>query len=161
QDFYFLLLGLVAIVFTLVYRLEKSVLGLAWAAIREDQDAARGIGINTTFAKLCAFSTSASIGGLAGVIFAAYQRFVSPESFTFDVSLLIALIVVAGGIGNLVGVLVGAIILVVLPEALRGYDQYRMLIYGIVLVLIIMARPRGIVPRRYGIEWALRMLGWK
>lgn len=161
QDFFWLLLPLVAVAFTLVWRLECSILGLAWAAIREDQDAARGIGINTTFAKLLAFGLSATLGGVAGVVFAALQRFVDPVSFSFWESLTVVLIIVIGGLGNLVGVAVGAAALIVLPELLRNYAEYRMLLYGAGLVVVILVRPRGLIDRRYNPAWVMERLGWR
>ena len=147
--------------FTLVWRLERSILGLAWSAVREDQDAARGVGINTTLVKLTAFGLSAMIGGFAGVVFSGFQRFVSPESFSFWESLTVVLIIVIGGLGNLLGVIAGALTLVVVPELLRSYSDYRMLLYGASLVVIILLRPDGLVPRRYGPAWLMRRLGWQ
>lgn len=161
KDFFFLLLPLVAIALTLAWRLEQSILGLGWAAIREDQDAARGIGIDTTAAKLLAFGLSATLGGFAGVIFAAFQRFVDPVSFSFWESLTIVLIIVIGGLGNLVGVVVGATVLIIVPELLRGYSEYRMLLYGCALVAMILIRPRGLVDRRYNPAWVMQALGWR
>jgi len=161
QDFLWLLLPLVAVAFTIVWRIENSILGLGWAAIREDQDAARGIGIDTTLAKLLAFGLSAVLGGFAGVIFAGFQRFVDPVSFTFWESLTVVLIVVIGGLGNLVGILVGAAALIILPELLRGYSEYRMLLYGLALVVVILLRPRGLIDRRYNPAWLIRRLGWR
>ena len=161
QDFLLLLLPLVAVAFTIVWRIENSILGLGWAAIREDQDAARGIGIDTTLAKLLAFGLSAVLGGFAGVIFAGFQRFVDPVSFTFWESLTVVLIVVIGGLGNLVGILVGAAALIILPELLRSYSEYRMLLYGLALVVVILLRPRGLIDRRYNPAWLIRRLGWR
>jgi branched-chain amino acid transport system permease protein len=161
QSFFWLLLPLVIVAFTLAWRLENSMLGLGWAAIREDQDAARGIGINTTLAKLLAFGLSATLGGFAGVVFAGFQRFVDPSSFTFWESLTVVLIVVIGGLGNLIGVLVGAAALIIVPELLRDYAEYRMLLYGIALVVIILLRPRGLIDRRYNPAWLIRKLGWR
>src|SRR5262249_35081154 len=161
RDFFYFLLLLACLAFALVWRLERSMLGLAWAALREDQDAARGVGINTTAVKLAAFGLSAMIGGFAGVVFSAYQRFVSPESFTFWESLTVVLIIVVGGLGNLLGVIAGALTLVVIPELLRSYSDYRLLLYGGALVLVILARPNGLVPRRYGPGWLARRLGWE
>ena len=161
QDFLWLLLPLVAVAFTIVWRIENSILGLGWAAIREDQDAARGIGIDTTRAKLLAFGLSAVLGGFAGVIFAGFQRFVDPVSFTFWESLTVVLIVVIGGLGNLIGILVGAAALVILPELLRGYSEYRMFLYGLALVVVILLRPRGLIDRRYNPAWLIRRLGWR
>ncbi|QWK80544.1 branched-chain amino acid ABC transporter permease [Ochrobactrum sp. BTU1] len=147
---YWLLLVTVFIVAIVVWRLEQSILGKAWSAVREDQDAARGIGINTTNAKLAAFATSASIGSIAGVIFAASQRFVSPESFTLQESVLIVLMIVIGGIGNILGIVAGATILIILPEILREFAEWRILFLGLLMVTLIIIRPAGIVPRSFG-----------
>jgi branched-chain amino acid transport system permease protein len=136
-----------------VHRLGQSMLGKIWRAIREDQDAAAGMGVDVTRAKLLAFGLSATIGGMAGVLFASFQRYVSPESFTLQESVLVLLIIIVGGLGNLIGVIVGATFLIVLPEALRGYNEYRMLLVGLALVLIILLRPRGLLPREYGVAW--------
>lgn len=157
-DFYWLLLVTVVIVATIVWRMEKSILGKAWAAIREDQDAARGIGINTTNAKLAAFATSATIGSIAGVIFAASQRFVSPESFSLQESVLIVLMIVVGGIGNILGIIVGAAILILMPELLREFAEWRILFLGLLMIALIILRPAGIVPRSFGPERLIRGL---
>lgn len=157
-EIYWLLLVVVAVVAILVWRLEHSILGKAWAAVREDQDAARGIGINTTNAKLAAFATSAAIGSIAGVIFAASQRFVSPESFTLQESVLIVLMIVIGGIGNILGIIAGATILILLPEVLREFAEWRILFLGLLMVTLIIIRPAGIVPRSFGPEKLFRRL---
>jgi branched-chain amino acid transport system permease protein len=157
-DFYWLLLVIVVIVATIVWRMEKSILGKAWAAIREDQDAARGIGINTTNAKLAAFAASATIGSIAGVIFAASQRFVSPESFSLQESVLIVLMIVIGGIGNILGIIVGAALLILLPEVLREFAEWRILFLGLLMIALIILRPAGIVPRTFGPERLFRGL---
>lgn len=157
-DFCHLLLGLTVLVFLLVWRLEVSALGLAWAALREDQDAARGCGIDTTGAKLLAFGLSASIGGLGGVVFAAMQRFVSPDSFTFRESLIVVEVVVIGGLGNPLGAILGAVLLTVLPEVLRAYADYRLLLYGLALVLVILLRPSGLITRQHGPSWLVARL---
>lgn len=151
--FCWLLLVIGALVFLLVWRLEGSAIGLAWAAIREDQDAARGCGVDTTGVKLLAFGLSASIGGVMGVVFAAMQGFVSPESFTFWESLVVVLVVVVGGAGNPFGAILGAALLIVLPELLRAYADYRLLLYGLALVLVILLRPAGLIGRRHGPAW--------
>jgi branched-chain amino acid transport system permease protein len=161
RDFFYFLLLLAILTFAFVWRLERSMLGLAWSAVREDQDAARGVGIDTTAVKLAAFGLSAMIGGFAGVVFSAFQRFVSPESFTFWESLTVVLIIVIGGLGNLLGVIAGALTLVVIPELLRSYSDYRLLLYGAALVLVILLRPNGILPRAYGPAWLMLRLGWK
>ena len=108
RTFSALLLPLVIVALTIAWRLERSILGLGWAAIREDQDAARGIGIDTTVAKLLAFGLSATFGGFAGVVFAGLSASSIPVSFSFWESLTIVLIIVIGGLGNLVGIVVGA-----------------------------------------------------
>jgi branched-chain amino acid transport system permease protein len=160
-DFYWLLLGLVLVIGVVVYRMEKSLLGKAWFAIREDQDAAEGVGIGKTTVKLIAFASSAVIGSIAGVIFSGMQRFVSPESFSLNESVLVVLIIVIGGIGNIVGVVVGALVLIVLPEVLRGYSEYRMLLMGVAMMLLIVLRPRGLVPEHLTPGYLLRRLIWK
>ena len=157
-DFFWALLVACLLCGTVVYRLERSLLGQAWAAIREDQDAARGIGIGTTRAKLAAFAISAAVGGLAGVMFAAFQRYVSPDSFSLNESILVVLIIVIGGVGNIFGVLCGAVILVSLPELLREFSAYRTLVLGLLLATLIVLRPQGLVPRGFGPGELLRLL---
>ena len=157
-DFYWLLLATCAIVGWLVWRMQTSILGQAWAAVREDQDAARGVGIDTTRVKLAAFAISAAIGGVAGVIFSSFQRFVSPESFTFQESVLIVLLIVIGGIGNILGVIAGAAVLLLLPEVLREFAQWRILFLGAFMVVLIVIRPQGLVPRSFGPDRLLKAL---
>lgn len=157
-NFYSLLLILAVIVCGGVYYMERSILGKAWRALREDQDAARGLGINTTGLKLAAFAISAAIGGATGVIFSAFQRFVSPESFTFQESLLVVLIIIIGGVGNIVGIVAGAVLLIVLPEILHFAAQYRLLIYGLVLVAVIVLRPNGLIPPSFNLNHIIRKI---
>jgi branched-chain amino acid transport system permease protein len=157
-DYLYLLVGLAVLTFLFVWRLQESAFGTALAAVREDQDAARGCGIDTTGVKLIAFATSATIGGVGGVVFASMQRFVSPESFTFWESLSIVLVVVVGGLGNPFGVMLGAGLLVLVPELLRAYADYRQLLFGVALVLVILARPMGLIRREYGPSWFARKL---
>jgi len=157
-DIYWLLLVVVFLVGLVVWRMERSILGKAWAAMREDQDAARGIGINTTNVKLAAFASSAAIGSIAGAIFAASQRFVSPESFTLQESVLIVLMIVIGGIGNILGILIGASILILLPELLREFAEWRIFFLGLLMVGLIIIRPGGIVPRSFGPDRLIRGL---
>ena len=160
-DFYWVLIIACSVCGTLVFRnIERSILGKAWAAVREDQDAARGVGINTTLVKLAAFAISASIGGLAGIIFCAFQRFISPESFTFTESVLVVLIIVIGGVGNIFGVVVGAAVLIMLPELLREVAEYRILALGLIMAALIVLRPQGIVPRRASGPAQLWRLAW-
>lgn len=145
---YYLLIVLLALVVISLRRLEGSRIGRAWAAIREDEGAARAMGVNTTRLKLMAFAIGASTAGFAGVIFAALQGFVSPESFTFWESILMLSMVVLGGIGSIPGVIVGAVAIIGIPELLRQYSDYRMLAFGVVMVAMMILRPEGIWPSR-------------
>ncbi len=158
-DFLYLLTGLLVLAFLFVWKLQQSALGVALSAVREDQDAARGCGINTTQVKLVAFATSAVIGGTCGVMFAAMQRFVSPESFSFWESLTIVLVLVVGGLGNPFGAILGAAILILIPELLRDYSDYRQLVFGLALVTVILLRPMGLISRHYGPSWLAAKLG--
>ena len=130
------------------YRLESSRIGRSWAAIREDEDAAQTMGINKTTTKLLAFAMGASTAGFSGVLFSGLQGFVSPESFILLESITILAMVVLGGMGSIPGVVLGAVILVVVPEVLREYAQYRLTIFGIGLTLMMLVRPEGIWPVR-------------
>jgi len=145
---YYLLLALLALSVIFLRRLEVSRVGRAWAAIREDEGAARAMGVDTTRLKLMAFAIGASTAGLAGVVFAALQGFVSPESFTFWESILVLSMVVVGGIGSIPGVIVGAIALIGIPELLRQYSDYRLLAFGLLMILMMILRPGGIWPSR-------------
>ena len=157
-DVYWLLLAACLVTGVLVWRLQTSLLGKAWAAIREDQDAARGVGIDATRVKLFAFAISAAIGGVTGVFFSASQRFVSPESFTLQESILVVLLIVIGGIGNILGVIAGAAVLLLLPEVLRGFAEGRILVLGLTMIVLIILRPQGLVPRTFGPDKLLKVL---
>jgi branched-chain amino acid transport system permease protein len=144
--FYYLILVLAAVAAIAVTRLNNSPLGRALVAVREDEAAAESLGINVTRMKILAFSMGAFWAGMAGVIFASKQTFVSPESFNFMESVLILCMVVLGGMGSIPGVIVGACILYLLPEGLRQFQLYRMLIFGAVLVMMMIFRPQGLIP---------------
>ena len=160
--YYFLFLLLcIAIVFV-TSRLQHSRLGRAWVAIREDEIAAKAMGINTRNVKLLAFSMGASFGGVAGAMFASFQGFVSPESFSLTESIAVLAMVVLGGIGHIPGVVMGGVLLAALPEVLRHVvepaqmaifgkvviesEVLRQLLYGLALVLIMLNRPAGLWP---------------
>ncbi len=145
---YYLLLVLLALSVLFLKRLEVSRVGRAWAAIREDEGAARAMGINTTNLKLMAFAIGATTAGLAGVVFAGLQGFVSPESFIFWESLMILSMVVLGGIGSIPGVIVGAAILIGFPEIFRQWADYRLLVFGLAMIAMMLLRPQGIWPSR-------------
>jgi branched-chain amino acid transport system permease protein len=144
--YYYLALILIALVLGVVYRLNDSRLGRAWVAIREDEVAAAAMGINTTIIKLFAFGSGAFFAGMAGSVDAHFGTQVSPDSYVFQVSVLILAMVVLGGLGNPPGVVLGAALLVFLPEKLRDLSDIRFLLFGIALVLIMRFRPEGLLP---------------
>ncbi|HSE77714.1 MAG TPA: high-affinity branched-chain amino acid ABC transporter permease LivM [Alphaproteobacteria bacterium] len=141
-----LLLALLTNWFTL--RIRRLPLGRAWEALREDEIACRSLGINPTNTKLSAFALGAMFGGFAGSFFATRQGFISPESFTFIESATILAIVVLGGMGSQLGVVIAAAFLILLPEFGREFAQYRMLLFGAAMVMIMVWRPQGLVARR-------------
>ncbi len=148
MHFFYLVLILCFFTMFIVGRLNRSRLGRAWAALREDETAAECMGINITYTKLAAFAFGATWAGLGGVIFAAKQTFVSPESFTFFESVIILCMVVLGGMGSIPGVILGALVLTVLPEALRDYTLYRPMLLGGAMVLMMVLRPQGFLRMR-------------
>jgi branched-chain amino acid transport system permease protein len=151
--YYYLVLVFAALVIFFVSRLNDSRIGRAWIAIREDETAAEAMGVNTTWLKLLSFALGAVLAGLAGVFYAAKMGFVSPESFNFLESVIILCMVVLGGMGSIPGVILGAVVLYVLPEALRDFQQFRMLIFGGSLVALMVFRPQGFIgTRRRGVE---------
>lgn len=142
--YYYLVLLMAIACYIIIKRVRESRLGRAWIAIREDEISAGAMGVNVTLYKLYAFSFGAFWAGLGGALFAAKMQFVSPESFTFLESVLILCMVILGGLGSINGVVAGAVILVVLPEVLRGVQSYRMLALGSGLILLMIFRPRGL-----------------
>ncbi|MBZ0155269.1 MAG: branched-chain amino acid ABC transporter permease [Alphaproteobacteria bacterium] len=150
QHYYYLVLVFVLLAIVLIRRVENSRIGRAWIAIRENEIAAASMGINTTRYKLLAFAVGTFWAGIAGTLFAAKMRFISPESFTFMESILILSMVILGGLGTLYGAVVGAFLLVILPELLRELQLYRMLILGVGLVLLMVFRPQGLLGKARG-----------
>jgi len=144
-DFYYLIVLIVAVTIYAVHRLMFSRIGRAWIAIREDEVAAEAMGINTFLLKLLAFVLGSAWAGLAGVFFAAKMAFVSPESFTFFESVMILCMVVLGGMGSIPGIILGAFLLIALPEVFRDFQDYRMLAFGAALVLMMIFRPQGLL----------------
>ena len=160
--YYYFFLVLMAIVIVVNLRLQDSRIGRAWEAIREDEVAARAMGINTRNIKLLAFAMGASFGGVAGGMFSAIQGFISPESFVLVESVMVLAMVVLGGMGNIWGVILGALLLSFVPEVLRytvtpvqeaifgrtllDPEVIRMLLFGLALVLMMLFRPAGILP---------------
>jgi branched-chain amino acid transport system permease protein len=143
--YYYLVLIFVLLTVFITKRVYSSRIGRAWIAIREDEIASSVMGINITMYKLYAFAFGAFWAGLAGAIFAGKMQFVSPESFTFMESVLIVCMVILGGLGSIRGVILGAVILVLLPEILREVQLYRMLALGAGLVLLMIFRPQGLL----------------
>jgi branched-chain amino acid transport system permease protein len=127
-------------------RLGRGRLGRAWRFVREDEDAAEAMGIHTYRIKFAAYVTGAIFGGLAGVLFAVHQTAISPPSFNFLWSALILMAVVLGGMGSTPGVVVGALIISLLPELLRGAENWRYLVFGVLLIVVMLFRPQGIWP---------------
>ncbi len=162
EKYYYLLLLLTLIIVIICVRLQNSRIGRAWEAVREDEVAAKAMGINTRNIKLLAFSMGASFGGVAGAMFASMQGFVSPESFSLTESISVLCMVVLGGMGHIPGVILGAILLSVFPEILRAIvvplqqtvfgdvildpEGIRMLLFGFALVLVMIFRPAGLWP---------------
>ncbi len=158
--YYYLFLALVIITIIVCYRLQDSRIGRAWMAIREDEIAAKAMGINTRNLKLLAFGMGASFGGVSGAMFAAFQGFVSPESFSLMESVMIVAMVVLGGIGHIPGVILGAVLLSALPEVLRyvagplqdltggrlDASILRQLLIALAMIVIMLLRPRGLWP---------------
>lgn len=142
---YYLMMLMVLFTLFVVNRLQNSRIGRAWFALREDDIACQAMGIDKTRTKLSAFALGAFWAGMAGVFFAALNTYVNPQSFTFLESAIILCIVVLGGMGSIVGVLIGALILILLPEHLRAFSDYRMLAFGAILVVMMIFRPQGII----------------
>ena len=145
---YYVILILALITNLFVVKIRKLPIGRAWEALREDEIACRALGINPVNVKLSAFALGAMFGGFAGSFFASRNGFISPESFTFIESAIILAIVVLGGMGSQVGVVLAAAAIVLLPEALRDFSEYRMLVFGMAMVLVMVWRPRGLLANR-------------
>lgn len=147
QPYHYYYLIIIIGIFTVfvVNRLNNSRIGRAWIAIREDEIAAEAMGINIVKMKLLAFALGAFFAGMAGAFFAGKMKFVSPESFTFFESVIILCMVVLGGMGSILGVILGAVVLIILPESLRGFQNYRMIIFGGAMAAMMLFRPQGII----------------
>jgi branched-chain amino acid transport system permease protein len=139
-----LLLALLALF--VINRLLRMPIGRAWEALREDEIACRALGLNPTIIKLSAFTLGACFAGFAGSFFAARQGLVTPESFTFIESAIILAIVVLGGMGSQLGVILAAVVLILVPELMRDFSEYRMLMFGALMVLMMIWRPQGLLP---------------
>ena len=149
--FYYFTIIVVAALVLASARLLNSRLGRAWRFVREDEDAAESMGIHTYRVKLMAYIFGAIWGGFGGILFAAHLSAVSPQSFVFLQSALVLMAVVLGGMGNMRGVVLGAVVISLLPELLRDFSSYRYLVFGILLVIVMVFRPQGFWPAR-GLE---------
>ena len=145
---YYLILVLALAVGAFSARLRRLPLGRAWEAFREDEIACAALGINRWWIKLAAYSLGAMVAGLAGAFFATRQGFVSPESFTFTESATVLAIVILGGVGHPLGIALAALFIIGLPELFRGLEQYRMVAFGLGMVLIMLVRPGGLMDKR-------------
>lgn len=146
--YYWLALTLIFLVLGADRMLRLSRVGRAWEATREDEDAAELMGVPTFRFKLLAFATGAFIGGLSGALFASRQGFINPESFQLLLSILFLAAVVVGGAGNRYGVIMGAIVVAYLPERFRGFEEWRLLVFGLALLILANFRPQGLIPPR-------------
>lgn len=152
-NYYYVALALIGLSIVVARRLHNSRIGLAWNALRNDELAARCQGINVTWYKVLAFAVDAFMAAFAGTIFAFYVGYISPDNFTFLVSVTIMTMVIVGGMDNIFGVILGAFLLTVLPEKFRVFSDYRLLLYGVIVIAMLMIRPEGLFPkrlRRYG-----------
>ncbi|MBW2630797.1 MAG: branched-chain amino acid ABC transporter permease [Deltaproteobacteria bacterium] len=143
---YYIMIALCLFTIFVVNRLQDSRVGRAWIALREDEIACQAMGIDKAKTKLTAFSLGATWASMAGVVFAAKTTFVNPASFTIWESIIVLCIVVLGGMGSIVGVIAGALVLILTPEYLRAFSEYRMLAFGTLLVVMMIFRPGGIIP---------------
>jgi len=146
--FYYLIFAVIVLLLFLLNRLIKSRTGRAWLAMREDEDVAQMSGINTSKYKLLAFAIGAFIGGLGGAIFSSWQGSIFPDNFNMNVSINILCLIILGGLGNQYGVILGAMALIALPDILRGFSDYRMIIFGLLLIVMMILRPQGFLPRK-------------
>ncbi|BBO89825.1 high-affinity branched-chain amino acid ABC transporter permease LivM [Desulfosarcina ovata] len=145
---YYIALALAVVTIIAVRHLNYSRIGRAWESIREDETAAELMGVNTFLLKLLAYGMGALFAGLAGAFFCARMRFVSPESFTFLESAMVLSMVVLGGMGSIPGIILGAAALIVLPEVFREFELYRMLAFGMAMVVMMLFRPAGLIPAK-------------
>ncbi|WP_263770733.1 ABC transporter permease subunit [Propionivibrio soli] len=142
---YYIVLALVAVTIFVTNRLKNSRVGRAWMALREDEIACVAMGVDMARTKLSAYALGAFWAGLAGVIFAAHNNFINPDSFTFMDSAMVLAMVVLGGMGSILGVIIASLALKLLPEYLRAFAEYRMLVFGAVMVLMMIFRPQGLI----------------
>jgi len=162
DSIYYMMVAFTIITIFFVGRLQNSRIGRAWLALREDEIACQAMGVGRTRTKLMAFALGATWAGLMGVVFAAKTSFINPASFTFLESAIILSIVVLGGMGSIPGVILGALIMILLPEYMRTFSEYRMIVFGGAMVVMMVFRPQGLVSnfrRKYSFHGADERLG--
>jgi branched-chain amino acid transport system permease protein len=150
NQIYYIALACAAIIAFVAWRLRESRLGRAWLAIREDEDVAEALGVNLVQTKILAYMLGAAFAGLGGAIFASLIGSIFPSSIQLQVSINVVAIIIVGGMGSIPGVVIGAIVLIGLPELFREFSEYRFLFYGAVLILMMRFRPEGLIPSRIG-----------
>jgi len=148
KPYWYLGLTVILLVIFVLRRLEQSRVGRAWAAVREDEDAAELMGVHTFRFKLWAFAIGAAIGGFAGVLYAGKVGFINPDNFQLQMSILFLAAVVLGGTGNMYGAIMGGVLVAWMPERFRTFSEQRYFVFGVALVLVMVFRPQGIIPRR-------------
>jgi len=146
EQFYYVILAGCLLAAFVSWRLSESRLGRQWMALREDEDVAEAMGIQLVGTKLLAFAIGAAFSGLAGALFASKLTSIFPHSFKLEISINVLVLIIIGGMGSLPGVVVGALILVGMPELLREFAEYRLLMYGALLVVMMLAKPEGFIP---------------
>ena len=147
-NYYYLVFGILGLVVLVAARLYNSRVGLAWNAIEQDEIVAVTQGINQTKVKLLAFALGAAYAGLAGALYGHYTSFIGVENFDFSISLIFICMVLLGGMDNVLGVVLGAILLTIVDEKLRDFADYRMLMYSLILIIILLVRSQGLLPKR-------------
>ncbi len=145
---YFIMVVLAALTIFVTIRLKDSRIGRALIAMKEDEIACRSMGVNTTMMKVIAFALGSVFAGVAGVVFAANTTFINPTSFTIWESIIVLVIVVLGGMGSIPGVVLAALVIKLLPEYLRAFSEYRMLVFGVVLIIMMIFKPDGLLPEK-------------
>jgi branched-chain amino acid transport system permease protein len=148
KPYWYLGFTVILLIIFVLTRLENSRVGRAWAAVREDEDAAELMGVDTFKFKLWAFAIGAAIGGIAGSLYASKVGFINPDNFQLQLSILFLAAVVLGGTGSMYGVIMGGFLVAWIPERFRGFSTRRYFVFGVVLVLVMVFRPQGIIPRR-------------
>lgn len=142
---YYIVIGLVLMTIFFVHRLENSKIGRAWIALRDDEIACQAMGIDKFKTKLTAFALGATWASIGGVVFAAKTSYINPHSFTIWESIIILCVVVIGGMGSAIGVIAGALVLILLPEYLRQVEEYRMLVFGALMIIVMVFKPEGLI----------------